>query len=90
MIDPMEDDPRRRIAGWRVRDVMSSPIRACAPDLSLTAAAELMAQERIHCLAVVADPAAEGEEAGFLGVLSDLDRRDGRVGNGEGVRGGAA
>ena len=69
----MANDARQRIAGWRVRDVMSSPIRACAPDLPLVAAAELMAAERIHCLAVVADPVGENVDAGFLGVLSDLD-----------------
>jgi CBS domain-containing protein len=66
-------DLRQRIAGWRVRDVMSSPIRACSADMPLAAAADLMAAERIHCLAVVAPPAGEGEEPRFLGVLSDLD-----------------
>ncbi len=66
------DNARQRIAGWRVRDVMSSPIRACAPDLSLVAAAELMAAERIHCLVVV-DPPGESVDASVLGVLSDLD-----------------
>ena len=69
----MADDGRQRLAGWRVRDVMSSPIRACAPDLPLAAAAELMARERIHCLAVVEEPGGGNENQAFLGVLSDLD-----------------
>jgi len=65
-------DPRQRLAGWRVGDVMSSPIRACASDLPLGDAAELMAADRIHCLAVVAE-SPDDDEPRLLGVLSDLD-----------------
>jgi CBS domain-containing protein len=54
-----------------VRDAMTSPIRACSPDLPLASAAELMAAERIHCLAVARAPAKVGN--GHLGVITDLD-----------------
>lgn len=50
---------------------MSSPIRACSADTPLTDAAELMAAERIHCLAVLAH--SGDDEPAFVGVLSDLD-----------------
>lgn len=69
----MQIDPRQAIAGWRVLDVMSSPIRSCAPDLPLDEAAALMAGERIHCLAVVEVPEDPAEPDRFVGVLSDLD-----------------
>ncbi|WP_217913959.1 CBS domain-containing protein [Miltoncostaea marina] len=68
----MAGDPRQRLSGWRVGDVMSSPIRACAADMPLADAAELMAAERIHCLAVVAHT-PDDDEPRFVGVLSDLD-----------------
>lgn len=68
----MRADPRARLAGWRVSDVMSAPIRSAAADLPLVDAARLMADERIHCLAVLAQSPGGGEPR-FLGVLSDLD-----------------
>jgi CBS domain-containing protein len=58
-------------AGSRVRDAMSAPIRACPPDLPLVRAAEVMAAERIHCLAVVRPPARFGEA--HVGIVTDLD-----------------
>lgn len=64
----VEGSPLER---WRVADVMSTPIRACAPGLPLVEVARLMVGERIHCVAVVEDPDGEGER--FVGVLSDLD-----------------
>ena len=36
-------DPREAIAAWRVLDLMTQPIRTCAPDLPLLEAAGLMA-----------------------------------------------
>jgi CBS domain-containing protein len=69
----MRIDPREAITGWRVLDVMSSPIRSCAPGLSVEDAAALMADEKIHCLAVVEMPEDPAEPERFLGVLSDLD-----------------
>jgi CBS domain-containing protein len=65
-------DPRQRLAGWRVGDLMSSPIRSVPADMPVTDAAELMAAERIHCLAVVA-PGSGDDGSRFVGVLSDLD-----------------
>lgn len=65
-------DPRQRLAGWRVGDLMSSPIRACPAGMPIGDAAELMAAERIHCLAVVAgEPDDDGPRV--IGILSDLD-----------------
>ncbi len=69
----MSDDPRAVIAAWRVLDVMSAPIRMCPPDLPLEAAADLMATERIHCLAVVEVPEDPAEDDRFIGLLSALD-----------------
>ena len=66
-------DPREAIAAWRVLDLMTSPIRTCAPDLPVLEAAGLMAAERIHCLAVVEVPEDPAQDDRFLGVLSDLD-----------------
>ncbi len=68
----MDVDPRERIAGWSVRDVMSSPMRTCFADLPLVDAAQRMAAEHIHCLAVVSTT-SEDEVDGFLGILSDID-----------------
>ncbi len=65
---PVDGSPLDR---WRVADVMSTPVRACAPDLPLVEVARLMVRERIHCVAVVEDP--DGEAERFVGVLSDLD-----------------
>ena len=69
----MTIDPQQVIAAWRVLDVMSAPIRMCPPDLPLEEAAELMADERIHCLAVVEVPEDPTEEDRLVGLLSALD-----------------
>jgi CBS domain-containing protein len=66
-------DPQKVIAAWRVLDVMSAPIRLCPPDLPLQEAAELMADERIHCLAVVDVPEDPAEDDRLIGLLSALD-----------------
>ena len=69
----MPIDPRATIAAWRVLDVMSAPIRICPPGMPLAEAAELMADERIHCLAVVDVPEDPAEDDRFIGLLSALD-----------------
>jgi CBS domain-containing protein len=69
----MQADPLRALATWRVMDVMSSPIRSCAPDMPVAEAARLMVAERIHCLAVVELPEDPAEPETFLRVLSDFD-----------------
>lgn len=69
----MTIDPQQVIAAWRVLDVMSAPIRMCPPDLPLEDAAELMADERIHCLAVVDVPEDPAGEERLIGLLSALD-----------------
>lgn len=69
----MNHDPQEIIAAWRVLDVMSAPIRICPPDMPLEDAAELMADERIHCLAVVDVPEDPAEEERLIGLLSALD-----------------
>lgn len=69
----MSNDPQTVIAAWRVLDVMSAPIRICAPDLPLEDAAELMADERIHCLAVVDVPEDPAADDRLIGLLSALD-----------------
>ena len=52
---------------------MSAPIRMCPPDLPLEDAAELMADERIHCLAVVEVPEDPAQDDRLIGLLSALD-----------------
>lgn len=69
----MTHDPQEIIAAWRVLDVMSAPIRICPPDMSLEDAAEVMADEGIHCLAVVDVPDDPAKEDTLIGLLSALD-----------------
>ena len=69
----MSETTHRELAHWRVEDVMSAPIRACADDIDLVTAARLMVDERIHFLAVLGAPPAGEDEPAMVGVLSDLD-----------------
>ena len=69
----MTEPPRGSLANWRVSDVMSAPIRACAADIDLVTAARLMVDERIHAVAVMGDAPSPGEDPQIIGVLSDLD-----------------
>ena len=62
-----------QLANWRVADVMSAPIPACAGDLDVVTAARLMLDERIHAIAVMGDAPHVGEDPPVIGVLSDLD-----------------
>jgi CBS domain-containing protein len=65
--------PQGRLANWRVGDVMSAPIRACAADIDLVTAARLMVDERIHAIAVMGEATNPGEDPPIIGVLTDLD-----------------
>jgi CBS domain-containing protein len=65
--------PAGALANWRVSDVMSAPIRACAADIDLVTAARLMVDERIHAVAVLGLAPGPGEDPPMIGVLSDLD-----------------
>lgn len=69
----MSDRTHGDLAHWRVADAMSAPIRACAQDVDVVAAARLMVAARIHFLAVLEADPAPGEEPAVVGVLSDLD-----------------
>lgn len=69
----MTELPQGRLANWRVSDVMSAPIRACAADIDLVTAARLMVDERIHAVAVMGTAPSAGEDPPMIGVLSDLD-----------------
>ncbi len=57
----------------RVRDVMSAPIVTCAADVPLREVAELMTRNRIHCVVVLAEPAARGDVGEPWGVIAELD-----------------
>lgn len=54
----------------RVAEAMHDGVLVCAPETPLSALAELMAAERVHCVVVAED----AEDASSLwGVVSDLD-----------------
>lgn len=63
----------RTLDDLRVRDVMSTPVVSCAPDVPLREVAELMARHRIHCVVVLADPGVRGELGDPWGVIAELD-----------------
>jgi CBS domain-containing protein len=57
----------------RVADVMHHGIITCPPEAPLRSVARMMAQYRVHCIAVFASP-EDGEFDGRLwGIVSDLD-----------------
>jgi CBS domain-containing protein len=68
------DPPTRRHAPAlehvRVADVMHPGIVACTADTPLRDVARIMAEHRIHCVAIVD---VEGAGAGAWGIVSDLD-----------------
>lgn len=61
---------RGDLADVRVAEAMHEGVLVCSPETPLSALAELMAAERVHCVVVAEDP----EDASSLwGVVSDLD-----------------
>ena len=57
-----------------VRDVMTTEIISCTPDVPLDEVADLMVTHRIHSVVVLAPPPGDPLEGrGDWGVLSDLD-----------------
>lgn len=66
--------PEKTLATMRVREVMTTPIVTCTPDLPLDEVAELMTEHRIHSVVVLAPPLDNSAPAyRRWGVLSDLD-----------------
>jgi CBS domain-containing protein len=59
-----------RLAHVRVSDAMHAGVVTCAADTPLRDVARMMAEHRIHCVAV---PDIEGTEALAWGIVSDLD-----------------
>jgi CBS domain-containing protein len=55
-----------------VADAMHPGILACPADTPLRIVAKIMANHRVHCVAVVGSPDAEGEPP-VWGIVSDLD-----------------
>jgi CBS domain-containing protein len=56
-----------------VRDAMHPGILTCPPEASLRTVAQMMAERRVHCIAVFGD-AVKGERDGRLwAIVSDLD-----------------
>lgn len=59
-----------RLSHVRVSDAMHAGVVTCAADTPLRDVARMMAEHRIHCVAV---PDIEGTEALAWGIVSDLD-----------------
>ena len=56
-----------------VRDVMHPGIVACGPSASIAQVAHVMAEHRVHCVAVVGGADNDQENPVIRGIISDLD-----------------
>jgi len=64
----------RTLSKARVSDVMHPGVATCAPDVSLSAVARIMAEHRIHCVAVAGiDTAGPGGQHFTWGLIEDMD-----------------
>jgi CBS domain-containing protein len=61
-----QDEKSRFLEGVRISEVMSAPPISVGPDLSVEAAAGVMAEKKIGCLPVVSD-------GKLLGIVTDTD-----------------
>lgn len=61
-----QDEQSRFLEGVRISDVMTAPPISVGPDLSVRAAAGVMAEKKIGCLPVVADGT-------LLGIVTETD-----------------
>lgn len=57
----------------RVADVMHHGIITCPPETPLRSVARMMAQYRVHCIAVFAGPEDAEFDGRLWGIVSDLD-----------------
>jgi CBS domain-containing protein len=64
----------RTLSGARAGDVMHPGVVTCAPDAPLWAVARIMAEHRVHCVAVagVGDAGAHGRHFGW-GLIDDME-----------------
>lgn len=70
----------RTLGEARVRDWMRTDIISCAPDARVADAAAMMAEHRVHCIAVRPE---DGSKGGGWTVLSDLDVAGAAVAEGD-------
>ncbi len=56
------------LEAFTVRDAMHEGVLSCSADAPLSAVAELMAEQGVHCIVVT-----DADDASVWGVISDLD-----------------
>ncbi len=72
---PARPSPSARTLGdAKVSDIMHAGIATCAPDVELSAVARIMAEHRVHCVAVAGiDTAGLGGQHLTWGLIEDMD-----------------
>jgi CBS domain-containing protein len=78
-----DDEPQGKIGGTmatqvqlrqlRIGDAMHHGVITCPPETPLRAVARMMAQHRVHCIAVFAGAESDEFEGRLWGIVSDLD-----------------
>ena len=64
----------RTLSKARVSDVMHPGVTTCTPDVALSAVARIMAEHRVHCVAVAGiDTAGPGGQHFTWGLIEDMD-----------------